>query len=161
MTYLATEQGWLYLCAVRDGCSRRVLGWAIDDHHAPTWSKRRCIGGESARRTPRTRSSSTPTVAANSPRPSWPKRLPNYPILQSVGRTGVCWDNAATEIVLVDPENRVLRPLQLGHQSRSETRRRRWIEERFNRLRRHSALGMLSPVRFEDHLHQQAATAAA
>jgi len=32
ITYLDTDQGWLYLCAVRDGCSRRVLGWVIEDH---------------------------------------------------------------------------------------------------------------------------------
>ena len=32
ITYLATGQGWLYLCAIRDGCSRRVVGWAIEDH---------------------------------------------------------------------------------------------------------------------------------
>ncbi len=32
ITYLSTGEGWLYLCAVRDGCSRRVLGWAIGDH---------------------------------------------------------------------------------------------------------------------------------
>ena len=32
ITYLGTEEGWLYLCAVRDACSRRVVGWAIDDH---------------------------------------------------------------------------------------------------------------------------------
>ena len=32
ITYLATGQGWLYLCAVRDGCSRRVVGWAVEDH---------------------------------------------------------------------------------------------------------------------------------
>ena len=32
ITYLRTGQGWLYLCAVRDGCSRRVSGWAIDEH---------------------------------------------------------------------------------------------------------------------------------
>ena len=32
ITYLRTDQGWLYLCAIRDGCSRRVLGWAIEDH---------------------------------------------------------------------------------------------------------------------------------
>lgn len=32
ITYLRTGQSWLYLCAVRDGCSRRVIGWAIDEH---------------------------------------------------------------------------------------------------------------------------------
>jgi transposase InsO family protein len=30
--YLRAGQGWLYLCAVRDGCSRRVIGWTIDEH---------------------------------------------------------------------------------------------------------------------------------
>jgi transposase InsO family protein len=32
ITYLPTGQGWIYLCAVRDGCSRRVIGWAMADH---------------------------------------------------------------------------------------------------------------------------------
>jgi transposase InsO family protein len=32
ITYLGTGEGWLYLCAVRDGCSRRVIGWAIDEY---------------------------------------------------------------------------------------------------------------------------------
>jgi putative transposase len=32
ITYLRTGEGWLYLCAVRDGCSRRVIGWALDEH---------------------------------------------------------------------------------------------------------------------------------
>ncbi|WP_158083896.1 DDE-type integrase/transposase/recombinase [Mycobacterium sp. AT1] len=32
ITYLSTGEGWLYLCAVRDGCSRRVPGWTVEDH---------------------------------------------------------------------------------------------------------------------------------
>src|SRR4029078_2535922 len=31
ITYLGTAEGWLYLCAVRDGCSRQVIGWALDE----------------------------------------------------------------------------------------------------------------------------------
>jgi putative transposase len=50
ITYLRTGEGWLYLCAVRDGCSRRVLGWAIAETCTPTsWSRpcvvrSRCVG---------------------------------------------------------------------------------------------------------------------
>jgi putative transposase len=32
ITYLGTDEGWLYLCAVRDGCPRRVIGWHLADH---------------------------------------------------------------------------------------------------------------------------------
>ena len=31
ITYLRTWEGFVYLCVIRDGCSRRVLGWAMDD----------------------------------------------------------------------------------------------------------------------------------
>jgi len=47
ITYLGTGEGWLYLCAIRDGCSRRVVGWAIEDHCGPTWSRRRYDGPSS------------------------------------------------------------------------------------------------------------------
>lgn len=38
ITYLRTGQRWLYLCAVRDGCSRRVIGWRSTSTCTPTWS---------------------------------------------------------------------------------------------------------------------------
>ncbi|MDO5093085.1 MAG: hypothetical protein Q4D79_06640 [Propionibacteriaceae bacterium] len=33
ITYLGTQQGWLYLCVVMDGCSRRVLGWTLNTNY--------------------------------------------------------------------------------------------------------------------------------
>ena len=51
ITYLRTGEGWLYLCAVRDGCSRRVIGWAIDDHLRDRSGRVRAgDGGRDARR---------------------------------------------------------------------------------------------------------------
>jgi putative transposase len=50
ITYLRTGEGWLYLCAVRDGCSRRVIGWAIDEHiHTDSGPGRCRDGGHDAR----------------------------------------------------------------------------------------------------------------
>ena len=35
ITYQHSGEGWLYLCVVRDGCSRRMLGWAMDSRQGP------------------------------------------------------------------------------------------------------------------------------
>ncbi len=55
ITYLSTGEGWLYLCAVRDGCSRRVVGWAVEDHlhtdlveSEPNEISRASMGGSAA-----------------------------------------------------------------------------------------------------------------
>ncbi|QZT71618.1 hypothetical protein JN086_25650 [Mycolicibacterium austroafricanum] len=72
ITYLRTGEGWLYLCAVRDGCSRRVIGWAIDEHmrtdlvEAAVAMRWRCAASWPSR------SCSTLTAAVSSPARSWP-----------------------------------------------------------------------------------------
>ena len=79
ITYLATGEGWLYLCAIRDGCSRRVVGWAIEDHlrtdlvEAALRQASRC-----AESCPR-KSSSTPTAAPSTPRSRSPTPAPTCP----------------------------------------------------------------------------------
>ena len=77
----------------------------------------------------------------------------------SVGRTGVCWDNAQQESywasLKVEFYDRRLWPTR----AEAMTAVGDWIERVYNRRRRHSALKMLSPVRFEE-LHRQMAEAA-
>jgi hypothetical protein len=72
--------------------------------------------------------------------PSTPRPRPLSFVLVSacsnrLGGTGVCWDNAPPNR-LVHAQDRVLQPAQLAHQNRGATRRRPWIEERYNRRRR-------------------------
>ena len=97
ITYLRTGEGWLYLAAVRDGHSRRVIGWAIAD----------------TLHTDVVESALTMAIALRGPLPEkvifhadrgcqyTSAQLARFArennLLRSVGRTGVCWDNAATE----------------------------------------------------------------
>lgn len=86
ITYLRTGEGWLHLCAVRDGHSRRVIGWAISDGlHTD-------LVGSAVAMAVTLRGDLPEHNSAQMARVARPHNLAS-----SVGRTGVCWDNAATE----------------------------------------------------------------
>ena len=158
ITYLGTDEGWLYLCTVRDGCSRRVVGWAIDDH------LRTDLVETALRRAVTLRGAFPGKVIFHADRgcqytsQQLAEAAQDLPILQSAGRTGVCWDNAAAESFFATLKTEFYNRYHWASKSAAKTAVGRWIEERYNRLRRHSSIGMLSPVRFEDQL--QAAQAA-
>ncbi len=100
ITYLATDEGWLYLCAVRDGCSRRVLGYAFADSlHTDVVESalRRAVtfrDGESG---------DTAKVIFHADRgcqytsTQLADVAEELDVRLSVGWTGVCWDNAQQE----------------------------------------------------------------
>ena len=159
ITYLRTGEGWLYLCAVRDGCSRRVIGWALDDHLRTdlvesALSMAVAMRGELAQ-----------TVIFHADRgcqytsAQLARFADRHNLARSVGRTGVCWDNAAAEsfwaTMKVEFYDRYLWP------SRAAAKRAvgDWIERVYNRRRRHSTLGMISPVDYEDRFNQTAQAA--
>ncbi|WP_110767524.1 IS3 family transposase, partial [Mycolicibacterium mucogenicum] len=159
ITYLRTGEGWLYLAAVRDGHSRRVIGWAIAD----------------TLHTDVVESALTMAIALRGPLPEkvifhadrgcqyTSAQLARFArennLLRSVGRTGVCWDNAATEslwaTLKVEFYDRRLWPTKAAARLAVGD----WIERVYNRRRRHSALGMISPVEFENRINQTAQAA--
>ncbi len=100
ITYLDTGQGWLYLCAVRDGCSRRVLGYAFADSlHTDVVEAalRRAVTLRGEETGP------TATVIFHADRgcqytsTQLADVAEELDVRLSVGRTGVCWDNAQQE----------------------------------------------------------------
>ncbi len=81
------------------------------------------------------------------------------PVLRSMGRTGVCWDNAAAESFWSTLKTEFYNRRDWPIKAEAKQAVGAWIEERYNRRRRHSSIGMISPVRFEE-LHPQMAQAA-
>jgi transposase InsO family protein len=159
ITYLPTGQGWLYLCAVRDGCSRRVLGWSIQDH------LRADLVDQALTMAVVLRGTLPDQVIFHADRGTQytshqiAESCSGLGLLQSVGRTGVCWDNAAAESFWSTLKTEFYNRHSWPTQAEARLAVGRWIEERYNRRRRHSALDMMTPVQFEHH--QQTATLAA
>ena len=97
ITYLRTGEGWLYLCVIRDGHSRRVLGWAMDSVQDTSLVER------ALRMAYTLRGEVADGLVFHADRGSqftsdqiWDV-CRDLGIAQSVGRTGVCFDNAMAE----------------------------------------------------------------
>ena len=135
------------MCAVRDGCSRRVIGWAIDEHmHTDlvqaALSMAVAMRGELADEVilHADRGCQQYTSAQLS------RFARGHNLVRSVGRTAVCWDNAQAEsfwgTLKVEFYDRYLWPTKAAAKLAVGD----WIERVYNRRRRHSSIGMISPV---------------
>jgi transposase InsO family protein len=160
ITYLATAQGWLYLCVVRDGCSRRVLGHAIADH------MRTELVTAALQMAVDLRGTRPDTVVFHADRGSQytsaevAQFAEDNQLACSVGATGVCWDNAMAESFWATLKVEFY--YRRAWTTRAEAAREvaRWINEVYNARRRHSALGMVCPLEFELHKARELSLAA-
>ena len=149
ITYIPTWQGWLYLALVIDCATRKIVGWAMDDNYktpliidAIEMAARNLDLSEGAVFHSDRGSNYTSAKFADA--------LRELDIKQSVGRTGICYDNALSESV-----NGTLK-VELVHRTVYPTRQKahddiaRWIELRYNRTRLHSGLGYRTPQEVMD-----------
>ena len=148
ITYIWTREGWLYLCVVLDLFNRQVVGWAM--------SKR--LGAElavGALRQALLMRRPTEGMVFHSDRgvqyASWAFRevLKGAGIRQSMSRKGDCWDNAVAESFFGTLKQELV--YHETYRTRSEARLSmfEYIEGWYNRKRRHSTLGYMSPIQFE------------
>ena len=160
ITYLATDEGWLYLCAVRDGCSRRVLGYAFSD------SLHTDVVESALRRAVTFRAGETAGVIFHADRGCQYTSTQLASVAQeldvqiSVGRTGVCWDNAQQESFWSTLKTEHYNRYHFATRAEAIASVSTWIETVYNRRRRHSALGQIPPVAFEHQLTTAARKAA-
>lgn len=150
-TYIWTRQGWLYLAAVMDLFTRRIVGWAVS--HRLT----RQLMLEALRQAVRQRHPN-PGVIHHSDRGSqyasgeYQTALQQHGMIPSMSGKGNCYDNATMESFF--HTLKVERVHRTAYQTREDARRDlfAYIEMFYNRKRRHSALGYISPVAFEERL---------
>ena len=159
ITYLRTGQGWLYLATVIDLATRMVIGWQLATHlraSLVTDALQMAITGgylapnaifHSDRGCQYTSREFASFCAANN-------------IRSSVGRTGVCWDNAVAESFFAALKNEMYYRHTWPSQARARLAVAEYIEVFYNRKRLHSTLGYRTPYEALTDYHPAAATAA-
>jgi transposase InsO family protein len=145
ITYIPTWEGWVYLATVIDCHTRAVLGWAMADNYQTPLIESAI---EMAARNHRLAESAIfhSDRGSNYTSARFAKTLRRLKLRQSVGRTGICYDNAMAESFFAALKNE--RVHRTRYPTREHARRDivRYIELWYNSRRRHSGLDYRTPL---------------
>jgi putative transposase len=158
VTYVATQEGWLYLAVILDLFSRKVVGWAASDANDRVLALAALSKALAARQPP-------PGLIHHSDRGSpyasddYRAALSARGIVASMSRTGNCYDNAVAESFFATIKAELIHGYQYPTRATAGASIAEYIEHFYNPRRRHSRLDYVSPIEFE--LKQQIAAIAA
>lgn len=148
VTYIATDEGWLYLAAILDLFSRRVVGWAT----SATNDRALALNAlQQALRARRPRAGLLHHSDRGSPYASddYRKALGRHGIVASMSRTGDCWDNAVAESFFATIKAELIDHERYPTHAAATASISNYLETFYNPIRRHSHLGYVSPMEFE------------
>jgi putative transposase len=142
-----TGEGKLYLCAVKDACSTRIVGYSMDAHMPAA------LAVDALKNALMTRDA--PDAIVHSDRGSqfrsraFVRTLKDADLRGSMGRVGTCADNAAMESFFALLQKNVLNSKRWKTREELRLAIATWIEKTYNRRRRQRGLGRLTPVEYE------------
>jgi len=147
-TYIPTGEGWLYLAAIMDLHSRRIVGWAME----PTMHRSlvlKALDMAIAARRPGAGLIHHSDRGSQYASEDYRNALTAHGMIASMSRRGCCYDNAAAVSFWHTLKNELIH--RSHFQTRSEAKQAifEYIEVFYNRVRRHTSIGNLSPVDFE------------
>lgn len=158
ITYMTCGQGEMYLCAVRDEHSKRVLGWSVADHMltelvtdalAQAVAVRAGqVGGTIMHSDRGTQYTARAMVQA----------CADAGLRRSMGATGICWDNSGAESLWSTFKHEYYYRHVFATKSELVAAVDKWMHF-YNNQRRHSVIGMLSPIAYEQSLNAAAQAA--
>jgi putative transposase len=151
ITYVATDEGWLYLATVMDLASRRIVGWSMSDRIKADLV---CDALKSAywRRKP------APGLIAHTDRGSqyasdrYRALIKEFRMTQSMSQRGNCWDNAPMESFFKTLKVERIYQLRYGTRAQARLDIVNWIEGFYNLRRMHSSIDYQTPVAAESSL---------
>ena len=152
ITYVPTGEGPLYLAGVLDCFSRKIVGWSIKD----TLHSDLCVEALEmalARRRP------APGLLHHSDRGcqyagrQYQDKLAEFDLQCSMSRVGNCWDNAVMESVWASLKTELVYQRTFATKQEAVDAIFEWIEVWYNRKRRHSSLGYVSPETYESQMN--------
>jgi len=156
ITYIRTDEGWLYLAAIEDLFQRKIVGWAMDRTMTTQLVLNALIQA-------RMRFNPAAGLIHHSDRGSqyasheYQHVLKNYQMVPSMSRKGNCYDNACMESFFGTLKRELI--YNYRFKTRAEARQAifEYIEVFYNRIRLHSALGYMSPVEYEQVFYERTA----
>lgn len=151
ITYISTQEGWLYLAVVIDLYSRSVVGWSMSERMQTSLVNDALIAAIWKRKPAKGliwHTDRGSQYASESHR----LLLAQHDIVQSMSRKGNCWDNAVSESFFHTLKTELTH--HENYQTREEAKKSvfEYIEVFYNRQRLHSKNGYLSPAGFESRL---------
>ena len=160
ITYVATGEGWLYVASVLDLGSRRMVGYSMAEH------MRTDLVADALEMAAAARGGRTAGIIFHGDRGSqymssdYRQLIADLDMVQSVGRTGVCWDNAVAESFWSSLKREVVHRYRFPDRATARRAIFAWIN-RYNHNRLHSSLGYVPPIEWEQlYRHTQADQAA-
>jgi transposase InsO family protein len=157
ITYIPTWEGWVYLATVIDCHTKAVIGWAMADNYKTPLIE---AAIEMAARNHRLAADAIfhSDRGSNYTSTQFAKTLKKHKLRQSVGRTGICYDNAMAESFFAALKNERVHRTQYPTREHARRDIARYIELRYNSRRRHSGLNYRTPQQVHDeYLNRQLA----
>jgi putative transposase len=144
ITYIRTWEGWLYLATVIDLYTKEVIGWSMADHMRTSLICDAITMAHSHR--------DTNGAIFHSDRGSqytsieFHDHLTNYEMTGSMGRTGVCWDNALAESFFASLKKELVYRTVFSTRKKARDAIAEYIEIFYNRQRLHSGIDYRTPL---------------
>lgn len=148
ITYVKTWDGWAYVATVIDLHSRTIVGYAIADHmHTSLVTD--ALDMAIARRRPTTRVIFHSDRGTQYTSKEFDRYCDKNNIRRSLGRTGICYDNAVSESTFATYKKELIHTRPWPDLKTLKSATSDWIDNYFNTIRRHSTLGYLTPREYE------------
>jgi transposase InsO family protein len=149
ITYIWTREGWMYLAAIVDLYSRKIVGWSLAERMTASLVCDALDAAVMLRRP-------APGLLFHSDRGSqyashaFRRRLWRHQMRQSMSRRGNCWDNAVAESFFATLKKELIRDRALDTRAQARAEIFEYLEVFYNRQRAHSLLSYETPDAFED-----------